>query len=97
MSDRLPLLARSDIDLQRRGFNILFQRLTNPLVGVSRAHLTWPPSITKHWCAMSEVSPWVDDRGLVGTQAPQSQAVTCFNEEIKWSRWAIYLALSNRT
>jgi len=27
-----------------------------------------PPSITSHRCATSEVSLWVDDRGLVGTR-----------------------------
>jgi len=51
-------------------YDINVQKLTNLLIGASGAHLTWPPSITKHRCAMSEVSPWVDDRGLVGTQAP---------------------------
>ena len=40
---------------------------------------------------MSEVSLWVDDRGL----APQSRAVTCFSEETKWSRWGTYVALGN--
>jgi len=54
-----------------------------------------PPSITKHRCVMSEVSLWVDDRGLVGTQAPQSRTVTCFSEETRWSRWATYVALGN--
>jgi len=39
----------------------------------------------------------VDDRELVGTQAPQSWAVTCFSEETKWSRWATYVALGNGT
>jgi len=27
-----------------------------------------PPSITKHRCVMSEVSLWIDDRGMVRTQ-----------------------------
>jgi len=95
MSNLLPLLVGFDIDLQHRGLGYKYQRLTNSLVSASGASLTWPPSITKHRCAMSEVSLWVDDRGLVGTQAPQSRAVTCFNEETMWSRWATYVALGN--
>jgi len=83
MSDLLLLLVGFDIDLQHRGLGHKYQRLTNSLVGAYGAHLTWPPSITKHRCAISEVSLWVDDRGLVGTQAPQSRAVTCFSEETK--------------
>jgi len=67
MSDLLLLLARSEIDLQHRGLGYQYQRLTNPLVGAFGTHLTWPPSIAKHRCAMSEVSLWVDDRELVGT------------------------------
>ena len=42
------------------------QRLTNPLIGVSEVHLTWPPSTIRHWCAMFKVSHW-DDRRLIGT------------------------------
>jgi len=44
---------------------------------------------------MSKVRLWVDDRGLIGTQAPQSRAVTCFSEETKWSRCATYMALGS--
>ena len=83
MSDLLPLLVRSDIDLQHRGLGYKYQRLTNSLVGASGAHLTWPPSIAKYRYTMSEVSLWVDDQGLVGTQVPQSRAVTCFSEEAR--------------
>ena len=83
MSD-LFLCWRGSMSISNIGvYDINVRRLTDPLVGVSRAQLTWSPSITKHRCAMSEVSPWVEDRGLVGTQAPQSRAVTCFREETK--------------
>ena len=56
MSDLLPLLVRLDIDLQHQSLGYKYQRLTNPLVGAFGAHLMWPPSITKHRCAMSEDS-----------------------------------------
>jgi len=78
-----PSTSEVRIDLQHRGLGYKYQRLTNSLVGASGAHVTWPPSITKHQCAMSEVSLWVDDRGLVGTQVPQSRSVTGFSEETK--------------
>jgi len=67
MSDLLSLLVGFDLDLQHRGLGCGYQRQTNSLVGESGAHLTWPPSITKRQCIMSEVSLWVDGRGLVGT------------------------------
>ena len=43
--------------------------------------LTWPFFTIRNQCPMSEVFSGVDDRGLVGTQAPQSRVVTCFSEE----------------
>jgi len=58
-------------------YGIEVRRLTDPLIGASRAHLSWPPSPIRHRCVMSEVSLWAR------TQAPQSQAVTCSSEETK--------------
>jgi len=58
MSD-LSLFWRGPMSISNIGvYGSDAQRLTNPLISASGAHLTWPPSITKHQCAMSEVSHW---------------------------------------
>jgi len=52
----------------------------------------WDPAyVAHHYLAVNDV--W----GLVGTQAPQSQAVNLFSEETKSSPLATYVALCERT
>jgi len=78
MSD-LSLCWRGLMSISNIGvYDTNVRRLTNPLVSASGAHLTWPPSITKHRYAMSEVSHLVGDRGLVGTCSLSSSVLACF-------------------
>jgi len=49
----------SPSDVEVSGTDV--RRLTNPLIGASGAHLTWPTSTIRHRCAMSEVGLMTED------------------------------------
>jgi len=68
-------------------------RVTNPLVSASEPTSCGPLPIPSTGVRCLRSVTGIDDRGLVGTQAPQSWVVTCFSEETKWSCCATYVAL----